>query len=190
MVSPPLREVGPTACRCCAAPCRRWRRYQYSIIRHASQGCCCLAGRGFFVEQPAKKHVVGAHSVRPWVFGQCAAMARRGMQRKVRGRTMFAPTCSTAQKTDKKHVVGAHSVRPRAFGQCATMARRRMQRKVGGRTMFAPTCSTAQKTDKKHVVGAYSVRPWAFGQCAAMARRRMQRKVGGRTMFAPTCSTA
>ena len=89
---------------------------------------------------------------------------------------MFAPTCSTAQKTDKKHVVGANSVRPWVFGQCAAMARRWMQRKVGGRTMFAPTCSTAQKTDKNHVVGAHSVRPRAFGQCAVMARRWMQRK--------------
>ena len=136
-----------------------------------------------------KNHVVGANSVRPRAFGQCAAMARRRMQRKVGGRTMFAPTCSTAQKSDKKHVVGAHSVRPRAFGQCAAMARRRMQRKVGGRTMFAPTCSTAQKTDKNHVVGAHSVRPRAFGQCAVIVQRWMQRKVGGRTMFAPTCST-
>ena len=91
----PFREVWPTACRCCAAPCRRWRRYQYSIIRHASQGCCCLAGR-FFVDAARQKHVVGANSVRPWAFGQCAAMARRWMQRKVGGRTMFAPTCSTA----------------------------------------------------------------------------------------------
>ena len=80
----PSREVGPTACRCCAAPCRRWRRYQYSIIRHASQGCCCLAGR-FFVDAARQKHVVGANSVRPWAFGQCAAMARRWMQRKLAG---------------------------------------------------------------------------------------------------------
>ena len=41
----PFREVWPTACRCCAAPCRRWRRYQYSIIRHASQGYRYPAGR-------------------------------------------------------------------------------------------------------------------------------------------------
>ena len=53
-------------------------------------------GSVFFVDAARQKHVVGANSVRPWAFGQCAAMARRWMQRKVGGRTMFAPTCSTA----------------------------------------------------------------------------------------------
>ena len=55
----PFREVWPTACRCCAAPCRRWRRYQYSIIRHASQGCCCLAGRFFCRRSPPKARCRG-----------------------------------------------------------------------------------------------------------------------------------
>ena len=56
-----------------------------------------VALRGaFFVDVARQKHVVGANSVRPWAFGQCAAMARRWMQRKVGGRTMFAPTYSTA----------------------------------------------------------------------------------------------
>ena len=55
----PFREVWPTACRCCAAPCRRWRRYQYSIIRHASQGCRCLVGRVFCRRSPPKARCRG-----------------------------------------------------------------------------------------------------------------------------------
>ena len=55
----PFREVWPTACRCCAAPCRRWRRYQYSIIRHASQGRRCLAGRFFCRRSPPKARCRG-----------------------------------------------------------------------------------------------------------------------------------
>ena len=55
--------------------------------------------------QPDKKHVVGANSVRPWAFGQCAAMARRWMQRKINGRTICVTIVNIVQVVHFVHFV-------------------------------------------------------------------------------------